>query len=472
MKRVIAVILTVALLLCGCEPVTDNGSELLGAYSGEETEAETAAKTSVTMLFYPDMDVDPVTTDVYANHELLKLVYCPLYRAGSELRSYAVLADSAKVDGLTVTVTLKPGLKFSNGDTVTATDVVKSYDAALKSPASPYHAQAALFKSWRAGDGVVTFTLSAPVADPLLLLDVPIMQGGKSGVGCGPYKFDGDSLVPNDNYFAAPQIELIKLIDTGDDADVVGLFAAGELDVISSEQAGELSLASKRDYAMYSAPTNRLLFIGINHADERFADPALRAAMSACIDRQALTERALAGLADGTEYPFNPVWREQEESDTKLTPFEGEYTLLIPAGSDLKRAIADAVAAGFDAAGAKLTVTELEPAELESAVLAGNYELYLGETAISRTMDPTYLYGTGGSMNYSGFSSPSLDAAWESFVSGGLGLSDYLAAFAAETPVIPVLFRRSVIFCDKRIEGLSSCSPWNALGDFTAVRLK
>lgn len=479
MKRTIAAIILFALTLsvCGCEPVTDKNAELIGAYTGQEQEtAEAVKKTAVTMLYYPDMDVDPVTTNVYANSELLKLVYCPLYRAGSELRCYPVLAASAETDGLTVTVKLRSGIKFSNGEPVTPSDVIKSYNAAAASVSSPYRAQLSAFKSWKERDGGIAFTLNAPVADPLMLLDVPVMQGGKAGVGCGPYVL-GDRggkpvLTPNGEFFTRPQIELIRLTDTADDGDITGLFAAGELDVISSLQAGELSLTAKRDYTMYDFPTNKLLYIGINHRGGRFGDPALRQAMSACIDRQALSSRTLAGLGDPAEYPFNPVWREYSAQPREIIPFEGEYTLVIPEGSDLKRAAANAVADGFRAAGAQLNVTELPAEQMESAVASDKYDLYLGETAISRTMDPTFLYAAGGSLNLTGFSSPGLDESWRSFLDGTLDFEGYLAAFSAETPVIPLLFRRDVLFCDKRIEGITAQSPWNILGDFTAVRLK
>ncbi len=118
------------------------------------------------------------------------------------------------------------------------------------------------------------------------------------------------------------------------------------------------------------------------------------------------------------------------------------FSMLVPSGSDIKKAVADGIAENLKSAQVTINITEAAPDEFEAAVKSGAYDLYLGETAISRTMDPTFLYKTGGSMNYLGFSDEGLDAEYEKLKNGEISLSEYLSAFSEKMPLIPVVFRK------------------------------
>ena len=74
-------------------------------------------------------------------------------------------------------------------------------------------------------------------------------------------------------------------------------------------------------------------------------------------------------------------------------------------------------------------------------------------------------------MNYFGFANEEFDAAYERLRNGEISLSDYLSAFSEEMPLIPVVFRKNVMYCDKNITGFSDMSPWNSFGNFMAVKL-
>ena len=149
-----------------------------------------------------------------------------------------------------------------------------------------------------------------------------------------------------------------------------------------------------------------------------------------------------------------------------------ELTMAVPQGGDIKKTIAQSIQESFKAAGLALNIVEVDAAEFETAFKSGAYDMYLCETAISRTMDPTFIYGTGGALNFGGFSDAELDAMYLSLKNGETSLSDYLAKFSDSLPIIPVVFRKNVMYCDKNIDGFSAQSPWNSFGSFTGVRLK
>lgn len=489
-KSIILLILILSLVVnCGCEAVVEN--QLLGAYSeADDTEIKTERElTDVNLLYYPDMDVNPVTTTCLANNQLLKLVYQPLVQLNADFKPTGVIADSFEQSGATVTVKLKSGLKFSNGEPVTAFHAVKSFNVAKKNAASPYNSNISYIKEYYAKDDL-TFVcvFKTALADAAGLLDIPVMYNGEAGIGSGPYRFETKSaklmLVKNDHFSPSPKLEKLYLKETKKDEYITSLFSAGELDVVSIPANDDLTLTSLRDYSIVNYPSNNLIYIGVNASSEVFADANIRRAISDCIDRKHIANQALVGLASPSLYPVNPSWYKLSVYNIDAAPEKDEaevfaardklkevkLTLLIPDNSDVKTAVANALVERFRALGLTL---ELKISEnYANEVALGAFDLYLGETAIPRTMDSGYLFTTGGSVNYGGFSNAELDSAYASFTAGEIGLDKYLQEFSKQMPIIPVVFRKNVIYCAGSIEGWSGQSAWNSYGNFETIYIK
>lgn len=491
-KRILLLSLIICLVLTGCEAVIDNDS-VLGAYSDndDDTILKTEPMTDITLLYYPDMDTNPLTTDCYANHEVLKLVYSPLIRVDEDFRPYGVLANTFSIDKNTVTVTLREGLKFSDGSEVTAHDVEKSINVVRKNQDSPYYQSAKRFSRYYAVDSrTFVCVLDSADVDAAALLDIPVMKNGTEQIGCGPYIFSKnngkDVLILNESYFEKAKVPLIKLVESKNDTLITGLFSSGELDIISVAGYDDLSLSSLRDYEIISSGSNNFIYIGINFNDPVFQNADIRKAISVCIDREKIASQSLVGLAEGTMYPFNPSWYRLRIYNTDVLPDRTNddlakatallkdipLTLTVPKDSDIKMTIANNISETFKSLGLNFTVNQLETDEYTTSVKSGDFQLYLGETAISRNMDPTYLYKTGGSMNYTGYSNTELDELFLNYKNGETGLDKYLTAFSDNMPIIPVLFRKNVMYSAKGITGYTKLSPWNSLGDITTITLK
>ena len=491
MKRVLTIILCILLTLCSCEGAVPTESEnIVGAYSDMANEDEKKKEqtiTDITMLYYPDMDVNPVTTTCLANHELLKLVYSPLIRVSADFKPKTVLAEGFTQNGSTVTVTLKSGILFSDGTAVNANDVVKTLNAVKKAPSSPYYGALQKLKKFYASDAsTVVFIFDETDVDCVNLLDIPIMKGGKTGIGCGPYVLGEENgkpaLLPNDKYFEKASVKVIHLAETKNDGYIDDMFSSGALDVMISDTTDDLALTSLRDYQILSCPSNRFIFIGVNFHDPVLADINVRRAISVAIDRQSIASQSLVDLATPTEHPFNPEWSKAKnialtERTEKMIlgarkTLEGvPLTLTLPTGG-FKKTVADELVASFKAAGITLNLRELDSEAYYAAVAAGDYQLYLGEIAVSRNMDPTALYKTGGALNFSGYSDYDLDQAFIKYKSGDMALTEYIAAFSERLPVIPVLYSKSVIYCAKGIKSFSDRSAFAVYGNGAGLTLK
>ena len=190
------------------------------------------------------------------------------------------------------------------------------------------------------------------------------------------------------------------------------------------------------------------------------------------------SSHTLAGLAVPTEHPFNPGWYKlegyvsEQGENAGAVSFEGkELTLLVPEGSDVKTAVANALVSQLSAAGITLKLDIVPAADYSARVTAGNYELYLGETAVPRTMDATYLYGAGGSMNYCGYYNEELEAAFVELREQGTGLEKYLDLFSNQLPMIPVVYKMNAIYCANSLTGFSANTAWNSYGSFESVTI-
>lgn len=486
MKRFLTVlILILALLLSGCEAETVK-DDVLGAYKQDSQNGQqdqNFSSADVTLLFYPDMDTNPVTTNCLANSQILKLVYEPLITLDDSFKPSCVIAKGYVQTANTIVVTINEKMKFSDGSPVTAYDVVKTYDVAKKDKTSPYHSSVSLLSDYRAKDDyTVEFVFKYTDTDAVGILDLPIMKNGKEGIGCGPYvlqTLNGKQvLMANEQYSPKANIKTLRLVETKSDEFVTSLFSAGELDLLSLPGNDDLSLTSLRNYTTITYPSNNLVYIGINTSREFFADAKVRRQISACIDRQKITSQALVGLAEPTVYPFNPDWYKLDvynvNSNIEYKP-EGDLLsgktllLIVPEGSDVKNAIATALAANFKELSINLEIKVLNADDYKAKVESGDFDLYLGETALPRTMDPTYLYAQGAGMNYSGYVNAELDSIFVNYKNTNTGLDKYLEKFLENMPIIPIAFRKNVIYSTQNLDGFDGLSAWNSYGNFEKV---
>lgn len=482
MKRLIVILLCIATLLCSCDaPLELEQENVIGAYAQkDEQQKKEKPLTAVTMLYYPDMDTNPVTTTCLANHELLKYVYSPLITVNASFDPVCVLAKSYTVSGKTITVKLRQGIVFSNGQKVSASDVVYTYNAVKKCISSPYYSSIQKMKKYYALDDT-TFVcefLSTDV-DCANLLDIPIMYQGKAGVGCGAYVLSEQNgkpvLLKNSKYFEKASVQTINLVETKNDEYIDDMFSSGALDVMIPSGNDDMTLTSLRDYSILSCPSNRLIFIGVNFHNPVFSDINTRIAISTAIDRKSLTSKSLVDLATPTEHPFNPSW--SKVSKIELTKRDADavsaaaqklkdlgLTLTVPVGG-FKHTVAKELVENFKAAGITLTLRELDSASYTNAIMTGDYQLYLGEIAVSRNMDPTELYKTGGALNFCGYTDFNLDTAFTDYKLGKTTIAQYIDAFSQRMPIIPILYSKSVIYCAKGIKSFSGRSAFSAYGN-------
>jgi peptide/nickel transport system substrate-binding protein len=312
------------------------------------------------------------------------------------------LAESWKAapDGLSYTFSLRKGVKFHNGEPVTAQDVKFSFER--------YRGVASrTFKERVAGVEVVDpqtarFRLKQPWPDFLTFYATPATGAAwivpkkyvesvgddgfkKAPIGAGPYKFvsfkPGVELVmeANEQYWRkAPSVKRLVFKSVPDDSTRVAMLKRGEADIVYSVR-GVLGEEIKKTPGLTFKPTlttwtEWILFAEQWNAKSPWHDRRVRLAANLAIDRQAINQAEFLGAArvtgsiipHGMEFAWPAPLYPYDPAKARALLAEAGYPNGFDAGpiaADMAyTAIVEAVANYLQTVGIRVTVRGLERA--------------------------------------------------------------------------------------------------------------
>ncbi|WP_243707801.1 ABC transporter substrate-binding protein [Micromonospora sp. KC606] len=307
-------------------------------------------------------------------------------------------------DGRTVTAALREGVRFHDGSPLTAQDVVFTYQAVLDPKVdSTLRSDLDMLASVTAPDpSTVVFTLRyayAPFLQRLTLGIVPAealagQDVNKAGfnrkpVGTGPYRVTswtpGDRLVlaANETYWGGrPANSGVVVAFVADDNVRAQRMRAGEFD--AAELAPKLAVGFDRQagYRVERVPTADYRGVMLPMGNPVTADVAVRRALTAAVDRQAMVTGVLGGAGEPAFGPVPPSsefaapatagtasadpaaataaldaagWRPGPDGIRVKDGRPAAFTLMYPATDSLRKELALAVTADARKVGIKVT---------------------------------------------------------------------------------------------------------------------
>ena len=438
-RRLCALLLALCLLAvpgCTSETAADPEPEVT------PTPTQTPVPTPFSLPYYPEASLHPITGDNRTNLVICSLVYDGLFALDNTFTPHNVLCSQAAVseDGLTWTFTLA-SRTFSDGTPVTAADVAASLELARTS--TLYAARLAGVSSVSAGeDGTVIVTLSDPNTQLPALLDIPIVrevEGSSQPLGTGPYTFSGGAspkLVRCANAPDSAPAEIPLVAIAGAD-DLIYSFDAGEVSLVVSDLTGANALGYSTGYESFDYPTTTMLYVGLRTSGGTCSDELVRQALSRAFDRDTVTVSLLAGHADTAALPVSPS---SALYDTALAQAAGyspsaaaalleqtgyqkgedgllyrgrtalELTFVVNTDNSFKLAVAEYLAGQLSSLGITVDLQKLSWDDYLTALERGNFDLYLGEVSLTADFDLSSLVGSGGTLNYGGYSSTQTQA--------------------------------------------------------------
>ena len=291
-------------------------------------------KMSINLASEPD-HLDPQLNSSVDGAAYASNSFVGLYTSAADGTTVAALADGdpeVSDDGLTYTVHMKSGLKWSDGSTLDSSDIIYSWNRAVDpATASDYSYLFSVFDGF--GDGTapalnisapdantVTFTLTAPCPYIMSLLAFPVFMpvpqeaveaADPDGTNPGAWAMEAGFVsngaytlkswkhnesmvyVKNPNYYDADNVTCDELdfMLSADDTAILAAYKSGDVDYIDTVPNGEIQNL-KTSSEFHVIDNLGTYYVGFNVNSEMFDGKtvdqanAMRRAFSLLIDRQ------------------------------------------------------------------------------------------------------------------------------------------------------------------------------------------
>lgn len=503
MKRTLLCLLALsALLLTGCMQEDDlPGSEVTDLIQEDLPEPSVSASILpevFSLPYMPGKTLDPVTCQDGVQQTVTSLICEGLFRLTPELEPEPWLCSAYRYDPetYTYTLTLRDGVRFSDGTALTAADVQTTLERAKNSVR--YGSRLAdVMTITAAGDSTLTITLTGPNTGFPALLDIPIVKAGSepdaAPIGTGPYLYSdaggASALISNQLWWRSETqpIDRIALVETADMESLRYRLTSHDIQLVTADLIGTDPIPATGNIVYQDVDTTVLQYIGLNTAREPLSDPVLRRTLSLGLHHSFLVSAFLSGHALPTQFPVSPLsalYPTALEQEYSLTAFSRAVAaletlprqpliFLVNEENSFKVSLATRLAADYTAQGIPMEVRALPWETYTAALTAGDFDLYYGEVRLSADWDLSALLGTGGALNYGGWADPQTDtylAAYAAANDRAAAMEDLCAHLQAQNPILPLCFKRtSVLMQSSVVEHLQSTAaePFYGLPDCT-----
>lgn len=421
---------------------------------------------------------DPVTSSAGWDMHVLGLVYASITTLDAKGDVKPGLASSWKyaADGKSVTFTLRPGLKFSDGSPLTATSVRQNIQRGLTQSNSTVASELSVISKVTV-NSPTSFTLDLTQVD----YQVPDLLAGKDGMivnpayfktvaslatkpeGAGPFTLTSyvpDShadLVRNPGYWDASQIHVanFNVLSITQPEQILSALESGQVNVayIAGNQVAAAKAAGFKIDVIPSEVVNEL---DIQTSTAPFNNPKVVEAINYAIDRQAILQVQASGYGAvayqpfpagfvgysaklANKYPYNPTLAKQLLAQAGYA--KGLSITLTSTSAD--DSLAEQIQGQLQQVGITVTIKDIA-ADTETQFLYLNKSIPLAVDGTAGRMSPVemldVLYSQQGLMNVTGKATttpPAVSSALSKALTVPLDSPDYPAALrnAVETAV-------------------------------------
>jgi len=296
----------------------------------------------------PPQGFDPALAVVGASHQVIDLLFSGLTKLDANSDPQPDLAESWTVsdDGTVYTFKLREGVKWHDGQPLTADDVVFTFERLMDPKTGyPYATQVESFAGVKAIDPTtVELTLSKPTGPLLTFLAFPgnfivpkhIVSAGPSltsaPIGTGPYKFVSYSpnqeliLGKNPDYYVSgvPKMDLqIKYINN--DTERTNAMLGGNLDIATRTAPRDYDqIVNTPGFRGSQTFGGRWYSVLTNVDADVTKNKLVRQAISYAIDRQAMADVLFFGYAEPMLGGPIPNWSWAHDASTDIFPVNGD----------------------------------------------------------------------------------------------------------------------------------------------------
>ena len=417
-RKLLEVLLLLGLLsavLCGCGGGSADKTPEGGQTSGSsEPAAQPAADhpNEITVGIAQDLDesLDPHKAVAAGTKEVMFNVFEGLMKPTPEGDLIPAVAEKYEVsnDQLVYTFTIRDGIKFHNGQPVTAGDVVNSITRCIEPSEAGVLAVeplSAVEKVTGMDERTVQIRLKEPNTEFLAYLTLAILPAEYDGqdtapVGTGPFKFVSRAAQDNivlerfDDYWGEKAYldkVTYKIIENAD--SILMSLQSGAVDLfahLTSTQVAQLG----DEFNIEEGTMNLVQAMYLNNAMAPFDDVRVRQALCYAIDRQQILDLAFDGygsLIGSSMYPAFGKYFDDSLTNYYTYDVEKAKALLADAGYPDGFAMTITVPSNYQPHldTAQVIVEQLKQVGITAEILPVTWESWLNDTYMGRQFQAT-----------------------------------------------------------------------------------
>lgn len=355
--------------------------------------------------FNPEMSLNPCGFAILSN----------IYASGLGITNTAfipnVIQSWSSTDN-TVTLHVRPGVVFSNGDPVTAQTIKDSITYMKPNPLLT--TLTAISSMDVTGPLTLVLNLSNPIpgdviqalyhTDGTIIDPATTATDATKPIGAGPFVLQSYqqgtaiNLVANPKYWNKSAYKLggVSFIQVGLGPQTIGALESGAVDMATLEPDDVAAVRAQSDLAVVVGKSYDYSDLQMRQNRGPFTNPKVRAALEYAVDREALNKAVYAGLGEPAYQPF-PSWSpgynpsvgdkytyQPAKAKAMLKaagfPHGISFTLEVPSGDASLGQASQIIQQQAAAAGFNVTLQQVDPADLLTDVyLKGQGDAVLTE---------------------------------------------------------------------------------------------
>ena len=447
---------------------------------------------------------------------LNQLVFESVVELDDDFKPSPLLADSWTVDGKTWTFKLRDGIVFHNGASLTASDVVLSYQMFVNAGESnPYYGRLSLIESMEATD-TRTLTVKAKYSGYVTLyaMTFPVVQQSTINEsmprGTGPYWYTqfvygvGLRLEANPLWWKNdPGIHSIAAVNYADSGDALEALKTRQINLLCTQSSNASFSRNLSEYTSMDYVTNtyEMLVPNLNE-DSVMSDVRIRQAVMYAIDRAALASNAYLGMGIQCEVPVNPSsWLYESQSAIYYYSPERALQLLKSCGwedltgdgilnqvdgvilkdlelrlvtynestNSIRENACNMIAEYLSKVGVKVSIEVRGRERVLRYIREGDYDIALVGVNLSEVPDLSQMFRSGGSINLNNYGNEEMKALLEQLSTAQTEAelkslySQIQMNVVERLPVLGMLFRTGTVLSTRSLAGLSGIRVENTL---------
>lgn len=399
----VSVLLTLTIALSACS----------GDKAGDTSSKSSADESSITIGIPQDLEesLDPHKAVAAGTKEILFNIYEGLVKPDKDGNMVPAVASDYTIEneGSVYTFTLRDGVKFHDGTTVTVEDIKYSIDRCADTSGEGTLLVSAFSNIERVeivDEKTVSIYLIEADTDFIAELTVAIIPAHNDNpdtvaIGTGPYTFESRSIQDQivlkrfDEYWGTKaNIETVTLKIIADGDMIVTNLKSGSIDMfcrLTTDQANELAGS---DFTVYEGTMNLVQAMYLNNSFEPFQDVRVRQALCYAVDRQGILELGFEGkgtIIGSSMFPAFGKYYMEELSGMYEQNIEKAKELLAEAGYQDGFSFSITVPSNYQPHidTAQIIVEQLKEINVDATINLVEWDTWVSEAYVGRNFEAT-----------------------------------------------------------------------------------